>query len=212
MKKFQVEIGKRYARLIVLEELPIKSGQVMVRCVCDCGNEKVSRFGSIRAGEIKSCGCLQKEMGGLLNKTHGKSNSSRLYTIWKNMRQRCNNPNADKGKRYGNRGISICKGWDSFVTFEEWAIDNRYQEHLTIDRINNDGNYEPSNCRWATQFEQLDNTSTNRNFKAIAPSGKVYFAHNQAEFARTHVLQAQNINKVLGGHHSIHKGWYFEYV
>ncbi len=88
---------------------------------------------------------------------------TRLYNIWRSMRQRCNNPNNVNYKNYGGRGISVCSEWDiSFTCFMEWALANGYQEHLTIDRINNDGNYEPSNCRWATYKEQSSNKRNSR--------------------------------------------------
>ena len=87
---------------------------------------------------------------------------SRLYNIWKHMKSRCNNPKDAKYHNYGGRGVEVCKEWNDFIPFYEWAILNGYQDDLEIDRINNDGNYCPSNCRWVTRKVQCNNFSRNR--------------------------------------------------
>lgn len=110
---------------------------------------------------------------GECNKTHGDS-KTRLYRIWKQMRIRCRcvtNPNY---KHYGARGISVCPEWDDFAVFREWALSHGYAEELTIDRIDNNGNYEPDNCRWITQAEQARNT---RNCKRYTHDG-ITLTHN----------------------------------
>lgn len=89
----------------------------------------------------------------------GSPLDKRLYDIWRLMHYRCESPKHKNYYRYGGRGISVCEEWSSFVLFAKWSLDNGYQDNLTIDRINNDGNYEPSNCRWVTQVEQMNNTS-----------------------------------------------------
>lgn len=87
------------------------------------------------------------------------------YLTWKNMRNRCNNKNADRYERYGGRGISICEEWNDFPTFAKWADENGFVKGLSLDRIDNNGNYEPGNCKWATPKEQANNTRQNRVVK-----------------------------------------------
>ena len=164
--------GKRYGRLAVVQEVEPKtysngSKTRMFLCKCDCGNEKVIRLPQLLSGRTKSCGCMQKERASVSNRTHGLSkNNKRLYKVWKSMRARCNNPNDASYYRYGGIGIKVCDEWDKdFSTFYEWSIANGYKEdiaesgrnRLSIDRINNDGNYEPSNCRWADDHTQANN-------------------------------------------------------
>lgn len=138
-------------------------------CSCECGNRVVSRTAYIKSGNTKSCGCLvsvrAKEHIKALNKqqiTHNGSND-RLYGIWLNMKHRCNNPNDPRYYDYGGRGITVCDEWvHSYENFRDWSVSNGYTECLSIDRINVNGNYEPSNCRWATAKEQQNNMRSNR--------------------------------------------------
>lgn len=109
-------------------------------------------------------------MGGIKGQNLGEQNGqykhgasfTRLYGIWASMKERCGRPKHPHYHRYGGRGISVCKEWEDFIQFRDWAVSNGYSDALTIDRINNDGNYEPSNCRWVTMKEQHNNTSQNR--------------------------------------------------
>lgn len=94
------------------------------------------------------------------NFKHGGRNT-RLYRCWKGMRNRCYNPNNPKYYRYGGRGIVVCDEWEDFAVFRDWALANGYNDELSIDRIDNDGNYEPSNCKWSTPKEQANN----RNYR-----------------------------------------------
>jgi hypothetical protein len=154
--------GQRFGRLIAIEEKPNRDNQGYVRwlCKCDCGNEKAVRGSHLIRKQVKSCGCLRHDVGKAkihyaIAKVlkHGKS-ESRLHQIWRSMKQRCLNPRKSHYKYYGGRGILICKEWlTNFATFYFWATINGYSDNLDIDRIDNDGNYEPNNCRWITKEE-----------------------------------------------------------
>lgn len=151
----KIKVGKRYGRLIVLENHHPKDEVV---CQCDCGNIKIARATNVYYGGTKSCGCLFNEGN---NRRHGDQ-GTRLYTIWKSMRERCACPSQNRYQNYGGRGIKVCQEWDDYLTFKEWALNNGYDNELTIDRIDVNGNYEPSNCRWVTSKQQSNNKTNNR--------------------------------------------------
>lgn len=153
-------IGKKFGRLTILKIDHIEeNGQTYVLCKCDCGKEKVIKWGSVSAGLIVSCGCRKTEVLKYGSITHGKTNT-RLYSIWQNMRKRCYYSKYIEFENYGGRGISICDEWrNNFESFYKWAINNGYADNLSIDRINVNANYEPSNCRWADRKQQSRNTS-----------------------------------------------------
>ena len=126
---------------------------------CFCGNEFKTQFDSIKAGLTKSCGCLYS-----IAKTKHKLTKHKLYFVWDNMIRRCHNYKNPVYKYYGGRGIQVCNEWKKdFISFYNWALKNGYKEKLTIDRKNNDGNYEPSNCRWVSKSTQSQNTRVIRS-------------------------------------------------
>lgn len=158
MSKFKDLTGQKFGRLTVIKRADNnKNGSTRWLCKCDCGNEKIVEGGHLRSNKIKSCGCLLTDVLIKRNYTHGMTNT-RLFHIWQGIKIRCYNKNFEHYKHYGERGITICEEWkDNFMSFYDWAMSNGYKEHLTIDRIDVNGNYEPSNCRWVKQAEQSRN-------------------------------------------------------
>jgi hypothetical protein len=154
--------GQRFGRLTVMRF--IGTGQDWVglwECLCDCGKTITARSNNLTSGTTKSCGCLKMEILLARSTKHGLSGGhghyTRLYQIWLHMRCRCLSKRSKDWRYYGGRGITICAAWDDYTAFHDWAMANGYHKDLTIDRIDNDGNYEPGNCTWASRAMQSKN-------------------------------------------------------
>lgn len=173
--------GRRFAMLRVMHQHGVdKWRSKLWLCECDCGGTTVVRARSLTSGHTRSCGCIQREVAGMLNRSHGMS-TSRLHKIWTMMKQRCNNPNHDSYKYYGGRGITYS---ELFETFEGFLanIPDGYSEDLEMDRIDNDGDYAPGNIRWSTRVEQMNNTSRTGKLKHFDSGERTSYSNLSREF------------------------------
>lgn len=185
---------KDYIGLMVVADTKQRdnNGELLVTAKCKhCGS--IKEYRRCNVSKNKSCGCLKDKLIGEANSTHGQR-YTRLYQTWIDMRRRCNNKNRAKYEDYGGRGISYLKDWDSFEVFYDWAMSNGYDDSLTIDRIDNDKNYTPDNCRWTTMKVQQNNRRDNVliNIEGIEKSasewGREIDMTEQAIFYRIHTL------------------------
>lgn len=153
--------GQKFGKLTVVSRSENKYGRATWLCKCDCGNEKIVQSWNLVKGYTTSCGCIASDVARTNATIHGQS-YTRLYTIWIGMKQRCYYKKHRHFADYGGRGIAVCAEWvDNFENFREWSLNNGYNETVTIDRVDTDGDYSPSNCRWTTYTVQNNNTRKN---------------------------------------------------
>ena len=198
MSNFKDLTGQKFNKLTVVNRAESRrqpSGKLVTywNCKCECGNTTQVRGCDLKDGHIKSCGCSHIK--------HGYANRERLYETWKNMKRRCYDLKNKRYKQYGGRGIIVCDEWlNDYMNFRNWAMENGYNDTLTIDRINVNGNYEPRNCRWATMIEQQNNVTRNRILE-YKSSRKT-----MSEWAKIYNIPYSKFNK------RIQMGWNIEKV
>lgn len=211
MPPFIDHTGVIYGRLYVKYRVENKGKHVCWFCECSCGGTVIVSSSNLVSKHTQSCGCFQIERTVSTQTTHGMRFTVE-YNIYYGMKGRCYNKNDHKYPIYGGRGIIICKRWlESFENFYN-DMGNRPSKKHSIDRIDNDGNYTPDNCKWSTQSEQQSNKQITRWFYARSPIGRWYKSKNQSAFAREHGLFQSGINFVLLKKRKHHHSWFFVYV
>lgn len=174
--------GQKFGRLIVKKLISRDKGAKWL-CLCECGKEVVVKQNNLLSKNTQSCGCLFKEVHKKGNPKHNLY-YTRIYKIWRGMKDRCYLKTHQAYERYGGRGIKVCDEWLNDVEkFYYWSIENGYQDDLTIDRIDNNKGYSPDNCRWATKIEQQNNTRINK-----------YYEYNGEKLTLSQICVKYNIN------------------
>lgn len=202
MKNLIGEIFGRWTVIDIASPNILKGNRKRRRwlCRCECGTERVVEEPSLIRGLSKSCGCYHSEVMKEVGKratTHGMT-YTRLYRIYKHIMNRCYNKNDVRYNQYGKRGIRVADEWLSFEPFMEWAISNGYDDNLSIDRIDVNGNYTPENCRWADRITQANNKTSNQKYTYHGKTLTI------AEWAREYNMHYKKLWKRL------HSGWSIE--
>lgn len=188
--------GERVGILTVTRYVGSVNNKAMWECVCDCGNKVIVSGNGLRF-KTKSCGCLRYKKRAT---AYSKTQNERLYNVWRAMRRRCYDTSNEKYSIYGGRGIAVCDEWKSFELFCKWALENGYDKNAsfsecTLDRIDVNGNYEPSNCRWVSAKVQANNTRVNYRIDIDG------ITKNETEWEQERGLPRGTISR------RIHRGW-----
>lgn len=181
--------GQKFGKLSVLSksERPSCDSGIFWDCKCDCGNDITVLGSSLRNGNTKSCGCFKSETAKKTHTKHGYTknhNAIPIYDVWYAMKHRCFNKNNPEYHRYGGRGIMVCDEWFDSATFINWAFSNGYERGLTLERKDNDGNYEPDNCQWTDRVSQQRNMGI---FSNNSTGYKGVSFHNQTKKYRAYI-------------------------
>lgn len=189
--------GKRFGRLVVIREAGRKRKEAAWECLCECGNTTIVNGYALRSGHTNSCGCYAIKRSKESNTKHGMFGTL-IYRTYANMKNRCYNPKYYLFSHYGGKGVTVCDEWlgdRGFQTFYQWSIENGYRKGLSIDRIDNEKNYCPDNCRWVDMSVQQNNRTNNRR---ITSNGET---HTMAEWARINGISYSTIQSRLS------RGW-----
>lgn len=212
--RFDDLTGQTFGRLKVIERAPNRGNRTMWLCECRCGAQKEIDAWKLKTGNTVSCGCRRAEGLGDAMRTHGLS-QTRLYRIWRHIKERCYLQTCNSYSQYGGRGITMCSEWrGDFQAFYDWAIANGYDDKLTIDRIDNDGHYEPANCRWITFSENSKKQRTDEHMKqhgyyhGMSPDGVSYVFTDAAAFGKQHGLNGSSIRDAVYRNQKC-QGWSF---
>lgn len=179
-REFKDLEGLSFNRYLVVSYAGKIKGTQMWNCVCDCGTERIAQAGNLLNGHSKSCGCFGREVTSKRSITHGESGKAGEYQSWRSMLDRCRRPSSPAFVHYGKRGIGVCDRWLLYKNFLADMGRKPSSDH-SLDRIDNNGNYEPSNCRWATPKEQSRNR---RNGRLLTWNGKTQCVAAWAEELR----------------------------
>lgn len=207
-------VGKKFGQLTVLEFYDVNHGMSRWRCRCDCGNETIVYGNHMLSGNTQSCGCVGREKRRKACTKHGQSHA-RIYQVWADMKDRCYNPNNCAYEYYGGKGIRVCDDWLIPNNFFEWAFANGYDDSLTIDRLDANGWYEPNNCRWVTQHDNvlaMLHSKSKKHWAINYSTGKRFEFTIIKDFARAHGLNHRIVSAILRGEHRPINDWDFGVV
>lgn len=207
-------IGKKYGRLTVIKFHDVQHGMSRWECRCACGNETIAYGRHMISGNTLSCGCLGKERRLESCTKHGLSHT-RIYQVWADMHDRCRNPNNVAYKWYGGKGVKVCDEWKDAGVFAEWAYQNGYADTLTIDRIDSNKDYEPSNCQWIPQKENTLKAIEYRSdlhWGKNLDTGEYYEFTLMEPFARQHGIRPRKLTVYFRGECTNIPGWEFGIV